>query len=658
MIVSSRHRAAAAFLVAWFSLGAAFAATGEGEGPLSLSGQWRFHPGDLSSAELVELQRGALSAEGDSWINIHAPSAWPAQGVKRTRVGWYLRRLTLPPHLMGSTAELGLRIGEAWTDVRVFANGRALESVTPRRSFEYDRHFLLALPRSAIQPDGTTTLCIRVARDPDALDNEGGLTAEPLELGLLADLAARSATGDIPRLLLSVLFLYVCVAHLLLYRTRRGSVEYFWFSLAALLMAGHTFLRTQFRFVFGEHFILYKELEYACIYVLTPVLVEFFAVFLALPRPWWLRAYQASHLLLLLTVALTPGLAINWVVLPFWNAWVLPVLIGIPVRVIQAFRRGRREAGLILAGVVALAVAFGTDVAITQRLIQGPGFVGGYGFGLFAIFLGAAMADRFGHLQSQVDSLNQNLEAQVRVRTLQLEDARFAAEAANRAKTAFLGNMSHEMRTPLNGVIGMNEILLLTPLKPDQREYAEAVRDSGRALLGLVEDVLDLSRVESGALKIQLEPTDVRAACETSIDFFRAGASARSTRVSLQVDPAFPPLLLTDPARLRQILLNLIGNAIKFTTQGEVILGAAWTEPDALTLFVRDTGMGIPPELLPRLFLPFTQGDDSLTRRHGGAGLGLSITRHIVILMGGSIDVESQPGEGATFTVRLPAPRA
>ncbi len=328
------------------------------------------------------------------------------------------------------------------------------------------------------------------------------------------------------------------------------------------------------------------------------------------------------------------------------ESYALPLLCAIPLS--AAFLMNVR--GLALFTVVSLLMIIAIKVMAVQ---SGADFHVSMRIAIASIAIVSVATVGFGYAQIYKIQSKRLLDANTA-----LQSERERAEAASALKSRFLANMSHEIRTPMNAILGMAQVLQTEKLTERQLERLAIINTSGDALMGILNDILDLSKIEAGKVEIESTPFDLTELVHSIEAAFSLKAEEKGLRFTLEIDDAAPRLLVGDVTRVRQVINNLISNAIKFTDAGHVALRAAVNAPAGdgaaqLEIVVEDTGPGMPQEAIDRLFTPFTQADQSVNRRHGGTGLGLAISRELAVLMGGDIAVDSRPGEGSRFTARM-----
>jgi signal transduction histidine kinase/FixJ family two-component response regulator len=510
----------------------------------------------------------------------------------------------------------------------------------------------------------------RVAWRSDA-DPEAGAVGTTLVLGdsqALRDRTelawARTLLGDVPVLILALLFVGTAGYHFLLYgrfqlyRRRRQQIERLWFGLLALCFAANTFASSFWIYQVTRRYDVAIRASDLTGHLAAMLAIQFLWTLFSRPISRPLRVYQLSHGALALLIAFWPdarGVAASQ---SFRSLWLLPLLVLVVALIAREAWRGDEEARTVATGGLVLVAAVIVEAAgqVFPRLPEGwhsPVPLPPFGFAAVLLAMSFSLAGRFRRVHVELDRLRLNLEEEVRERTLALQEAKEEALAASRAKSEFLANMSHEIRTPMNGVIGTTALLQETPLTATQRDYVKTIRASGGVLLALINDILDFSKMESGRVEIERAPFNLETVILESLELVAPLAARQGLVLRHTIEEGTPEALVGDLARTRQVLINLLGNAVKFTPQGEVRVSLSASplgdEICEAHFAVSDTGVGISPEDLSRLFVAFHQLDGSLARQHGGTGLGLAISKRLVELMGGRIWAESTAGQGSTF---------
>ena len=633
---------------------------------VSIAGTWKQRLGDDPAWSQPDF-------DDSGWSDLNVPMGWGRRGGPEAPFAWVRRTVELGPARASAAAPggLALTLGKVDSAYEVFAGGVRLGgvgSLPPNPRIEYDRHRTYVVPLSAVERSGRVVIAIRAWNSPETNARVPSLAEGPFLMGPIAVLTRREMLSELPELILASVFFVTGLYHLQLHRRRPELREYLWFGLVAVGAAAYTFLRTQWKYVLFDDFATLKEAEHALLFVMAPLYVAFLFPFLSWPIHPLVRVYQALNVAAAAASLAAPGLWLNLRILTAWEyaAFVFtPYVVSVVAR---AWSRGHPEGRTIGFGALALSVCYLNDAALDLGWIASRRLIP-FGFAAFVFSMAVSLANRFTRVHGEIEVLRRDLERRVLERTAELSHANRELQArtrelaeASRAKSQFLANVSHEIRTPMNGIVGMARLLQESTLTAEQREYAEIIVSSARALLRIIDDILDSSKIEAGVFELDTVDFDLRRVVDDVVGLLAPEANGKGITLSATVDPAVPDAVRGDPGRLRQALLNLVGNAVKFTEQGAVtvLAEAASSDPAAhvVRFEVRDTGIGISPEARERLFRPFSQGDSSTTRRFGGTGLGLAISRRLVEMMGGRIEVASEEGAGSTFSFTVMLGRA
>lgn len=487
--------------------------------------------------------------------------------------------------------------------------------------------------------------------------NRGGLWRNPV-LGSEARLIRARSAALYWDFFLSGALLIMGAYHTGLAFLRKGNLSSLWLGLFCAMMALRTGLTGEMSIieVFPElPWIWRLKLEYMNFNLGLAAFLAYCGAVFPAHFPLWLKRTAVGGALLLALVPLAAEPVIFTQSLLHAQIWLVASMIAMLYAVLRAAKAQFTDSRLFMTGFVFMFLAAVNDLLYSRNLSP-ISYVTPHGLLVFIIFQGFGLARRFANAMSEVERLNDRLETRVIERTRDMEIEKERALEASQAKSQFLSVMAHEVRTPLNVVLGNVHLLLEEDLPPEHRRVLESVQSSSQSLALLLNEVLDLARIEAGKMLVQNSPLALHEQLEEIVSAFRARAAELGNKVNLNIGPGVPPLILGDRIKLGQILTNLLSNAIKFTRAGTIELSVEQISPDnsQLRFTVSDTGIGIAPERLEAIFEKFTQENASVSSRYGGTGLGLAIVQGLTGLLGGTIRAESVPRQGSRFIVELP----
>ena len=621
--------------------------------PESIAGKWSFHTGDNP-------QWAAAEFDSSAWPTLSVPSTAPEGFESYAGIAWYRVTLKLnlnEPGIANQVGALGLTLGRIMSAYEIYIGGHLVGGVgglPPNQSMAYDQFKTYAIPRSAINEEGLVVVALRVWRYEKLGENwEMGPYNGPYEIGNIGTLQSNAAERAVfPHLILAIIYLVIGIYHILIAIRKPELKEFLWFGLLSTALAAYSFELSQWRFELGIPYLFHKKIEFFCLYISPFLYTEVLSRMMKVKLNFLARAFQYSFLLVAFAVLVYPNQDIHFLTLAtvqiMGSLWSIGAALIIGWHALQ----GNQNARLILFLLIVLAGTLINDVIFNARFSGGIALIN-IGFATVILLMSVALAERY-------TSILNTLEELVDKRTLELREANENLQSALKAKSQFMANMSHEFRTPMHAITGMTSLVMNTDLNDRQRNYLSKLSNAAKALRGIIDNILDFTRLDAGELEKVVEQFEIPELISSVSSLAVLKAEEKCLRYEASVGLSVPNSVEGDAHRVGQILGLLLDNGIKFTDAGKVTLSVNCKKLSgnlaSIEFAVHDTGIGISPENQSSLCQAFTQADNSLTRQHGGTGLGLALSRQLIELLGGELSFDSTQGKGSCFRFTLDLP--
>ncbi|MFK8019775.1 MAG: ATP-binding protein [Pseudomonadales bacterium] len=621
--------------------------------PASIAGNWSFQTGD-------DLQWAAAEFDSGAWPTVSVPSTAPKGFESYAGIAWYRVTLKLDlndPSIANQLGALGLTLGRIMSAYEIYIGGHLVGGVgglPPNQSMAYDQFKTYAIPRSAIDEQGRVVVALRVWRYEKLGENwEMGPYNGPFEIGNIGTLQSNAAERAVfPHLILAIIYLVIGIYHILIARRKPELKEFLWFGLLSTALAAYSFEFSQWRFALDIPYLAHKKIEFTSLYIMPFLYTEVLSRMMKVKLNLLARVFQYSFLVLAIVVLVYPNQDIHFLTLATVQKMGALWSIGAAFIIGWHALQGNQNARLILFLLIVLAGTLINDVIFNAQFSGGVALAN-FGFATVILLMSVALAERY-------TSILNTLEELVDKRTVELRESNENLQNALKTKSQFMANMSHEFRTPMHAITGMTSLVMNTDLNDKQRNYLTKLSNAAKALRGIIDNILDFTRLEAQELEKVVDEFKLSELVSNVSSLALLKAEEKGLKLEVNVDIKAPDTLEGDAHRIGQVLGLLLDNGVKFTESGTVslVISSIALNGDVATIefSVQDTGIGISPEHQTSLYQGFTQADNSFTRQHGGTGLGLALSRQLVELMGGELSFDSEQGKGSCFKFTLDLP--